>query len=67
MQCPKCHHEMSENCYLVDKAQSLSDFIVIEKDHNLKKTQYPIQVALCKHCGHIEFYTDIHSTKPIAE
>lgn len=54
---------MSMDCYLHDKAQTLSDFIVIEKDDNLKKTQYPVQVALCKHCGHIEFYAEIHTKK----
>lgn len=63
MKCPVCHQEMSMDCYLHDKAQTLSDFIVIEKDDNLKKTQYPVQVALCKHCGHIEFYAEIHTKK----
>ncbi len=37
MKCPICHQEMSMDCYLHDKAQTLSDFIVIEKDDNLKK------------------------------
>lgn len=58
-QCPKCQHEMVEDCYLHDTAQPMTQFIVIEKDENFKKTKYPLKVAICKTCGHIEFYADI--------
>jgi predicted Zn-ribbon and HTH transcriptional regulator len=57
--CPRCHHEMSEDCYLIDSAQPISDFTVIVKDENLKKKQYPIKAAVCNHCGYIELYAEM--------
>lgn len=58
-ECPKCHTEMKEDCYLKDDAQALSDFVIIEKNDDYKKTAYPLKIALCKKCGHVEFYIDI--------
>jgi len=57
--CPRCHQEMVEDCYLHDMAQPITDFIVVEKDNDLKKKQYPVKVSLCKTCGYIELYTDL--------
>lgn len=57
--CPRCHHEMAEDCYLSDTALPISDFIVIEKDENLKKKQHPVRVAMCKDCGYIELYAEL--------
>lgn len=57
--CPRCHHEMVEDCYLHDLAQPITNFIIIEKDKDLKKTQYPVKVSLCKDCGYIELYADL--------
>lgn len=58
-ECPKCHHEMAEDCYLSDTAQPVSNLIVIEKDENLKKTEYPVKVYMCKKCGYVELYADL--------
>ena len=64
MKCPICQNEMNENCYLQDKAQSLSDFVLIKKDNNYKKTTYPLHAALCEKCGHVElFVNQKHLTK----
>lgn len=57
--CPRCHHEMAEDCYLSDTALPISDFIVIEKDENLRKKQHPVRVAMCKDCGYIELYAEL--------
>lgn len=57
--CPRCHQEMIENCYLNDKAQPISDFVVIEKDQDFKKKEYPIKAAVCKKCGYLELYIDL--------
>lgn len=57
--CPRCHNEMTEDCYIVDSPQPLSDLIIIEKDETFKKTKYPLKAAICKDCGYVEFYTDI--------
>jgi len=57
--CPRCHQEMSEDCYLNDSAQPISDFTVIVKDEDLKKKQYPVKVAVCKKCGYIELYAEL--------
>lgn len=61
--CPRCHQEMAENCYLNDSAQPISDLIIIEKDENLKKKQYPVKAAMCKSCGYIELYAEIEEKK----
>lgn len=59
-ECPKCNHEMIEDCYLNDIGQPISHLVVVEKDENLKKKQYPIKVALCKECGYIELYAEFN-------
>ncbi|MCD7840011.1 MAG: hypothetical protein LUG46_05205 [Erysipelotrichaceae bacterium] len=57
--CPRCHKEMQENCYIVDEAQPISDFSVIEKKPDLKKIVYPLKAAICKTCGYVETYVDV--------
>lgn len=58
--CPICQHIMIEDCYLENQSLVLNDYIVIEKTSDLKKHKYPLKLAICKFCGHIEFYTDIY-------
>lgn len=50
---------MQENCYIVDEAQVISDFSVIEKKPDLKKIVYPLKAAICKTCGYVETYVDV--------
>lgn len=57
--CPYCQQEMKTDCYLKDRGSVLSDFIIVEKDSNYKKTERIVKAALCKKCGHIELYVDI--------
>lgn len=57
--CPRCHHEMAEDCYLSDTAQPVSNYIVIEKDENFKKQEHTVKVAMCKECGYLELYAEI--------
>ncbi|MEG0276326.1 MAG: hypothetical protein RR630_04780 [Coprobacillus sp.] len=57
--CPRCHKEMKENCYLKDNAQPISDYELIEKDDNFKKSKYPLKAAVCKSCGYVEMYVDL--------
>lgn len=57
--CPRCHKEMKEECYLKDTAQAISDYTIVDKDENLKKTEYPLKAALCKTCGYVELYVDL--------
>lgn len=57
--CPRCHKEMKEDCYLKDSSQVLSDYTVVEKDENFKKTEYLLKVAVCKSCGYVELYVDL--------
>lgn len=57
--CPRCHKEMKEDCYIKDEAQAVSDYLIIEKDEDLKKQSYPLKAALCKTCGYVELYVDL--------
>lgn len=57
--CPKCQSEMIEDCYLNDSAQTLSHFVVVQKDEDLKKKRYPVKVVMCKECGYLEFYASL--------
>lgn len=57
--CPYCHQEMKNDCYLKDNASTLSDYVVIEKDYDFKKTQHIVKAAICKKCGYIELYVDL--------
>ncbi|MEG0365597.1 MAG: hypothetical protein RR585_02085 [Coprobacillus sp.] len=57
--CPRCHKEMKEDCYIKDNAQPISDYELIEKDDNFKKSKYPIKGALCKECGYVELYVEL--------
>ena len=57
--CPRCHQEMVDDCYLHDLAQPMTNYVLIEKDEDLKKTQYPLKAALCKTCGYMELYADL--------
>lgn len=50
---------MKEDCYLKDSSQVLSDYTVVEKDENFKKTEYLLKVAVCKSCGYVELYVDL--------
>ena len=59
--CPRCHHEMQEDCYLEDKAEPIYDYHVIEKKSDYKKVSYPLKAALCKSCGYVEFYVDTNN------
>lgn len=52
---------MENDCYLKDKGATLSDFVVIEKDSNFKKTEHVVKAAICKKCGYVELYVDIES------
>lgn len=56
--CPYCHIEMTDDCYVRDKATALNDFVIIEKDNNYKKIEHVIKAAICKKCGHIEMYIE---------
>ncbi|MEE0967673.1 MAG: hypothetical protein U0L85_11600 [Bacilli bacterium] len=58
--CPYCHQEMEKDCYLKDQGTVLSDFIVIEKDENYKKTEHVVKAAICKKCGYVELYVDLN-------
>ena len=57
--CPRCHKEMTEECYLQDSAQPISDYVVVQKNEDLKKIEYPLKVSLCKTCGYVEMYVDL--------
>ncbi len=57
--CPYCHQEMKNDCYLKDNASTLSDYVIIEKDDDFKKTQHIVKAAICKKCGYIELYVDL--------
>ena len=50
---------MKNDCYLKDNASTLSDYVVIEKDDDFKKTQHIVKAAICKKCGYIELYVDL--------
>ena len=41
--CPRCHSEMKEDCYIKDTAQPISDFVIIEKNENLKKKEHSLK------------------------
>ena len=58
--CPYCNQEMEKDCYLKDQGTVLSDFIVIEKDENYKKTEHVVKAAICKKCGYVELYVDLN-------
>ena len=51
---------MEKDCYLKDQGTVLSDFIVIEKDENYKKTEHVVKAAICKKCGYVELYVDLN-------
>lgn len=57
--CPICNEVMETECYLKDRGSVLSDFIIIRKDENYKKTEHIVKAAMCTHCGHIELYVDL--------
>ncbi len=59
--CPICQNIMKEDCYIKNNASTLSDYELIEKDPmTLKKTKHSLKAALCKKCGHIEFYVELN-------
>lgn len=58
--CPICQNNMIEDCYIKDKANTLSDYELIEKNPNTyKKTHHVLKAALCKKCGHVELYVEL--------
>lgn len=57
--CPICQAEMATNCYVKDRSSVLSDFVIVKKDENYKKTEHVMKAAVCPKCGHVELYVEI--------
>ncbi len=56
--CPRCHKMMSDNAYLIDQGHAVSDFVIVQKSTDLKKSKKPLKVAVCPECGYVEFYIE---------
>lgn len=57
--CPRCHIEMSTNCYVKDLAKSsLSYLQLIIQNDMFSKEKKEIKSCYCPQCGYIELFVD---------
>lgn len=56
--CPCCQSVMNNNFYLKNRAETLDDYVIIEKMPNFKKRVHPLNVAVCPNCGYVFFYIE---------
>ncbi len=56
--CLRCNTIMREDGYMEDQGVQISDFVIVEKGEDLKKTKHPIKIAICPECGYLEFYLE---------
>ena len=50
-------YHLTYSCLLY--TSPISDYVVVQKNEDLKKIEYPLKVSLCKTCGYVEMYVDL--------